>query len=90
MAREALEKGTANGKSVSGYNKRWWDEPSKSCFLGNATGVMYASYEDAESIKYRVEYLKSKGMLGCLVWEYREDDSDGTLRKALYNLMNAQ
>ncbi len=87
IAREALEKGTASGKSVSGYNVRWWDDASKSCYLGDSSGVMYASYEDAESIGYRVAYLKSKGMLGCLIWEYREDDSAGTLRKALYSLM---
>ena len=88
MAREALEKGTVNGKSVAGYNVRCWDEPSKSVFLGNAMGTMYASYEDSVSIRYRVEYLKSKGMLGAMAWEYREDDSEGTLRKVLYKLMN--
>ena len=90
MAREALEKGTAKGKSVAGYNIRWWDEESKSCFLGNATGIMYASYEDAESIRYRVDYLKKTGLLGCLIWEYREDDSAGTLRKALHGMMTAE
>lgn len=90
IAREALEKGTASGKSVVGYNIRWWDDASKSCYLGNADGTMYASYEDAESIGYRVAYLKSKGMLGCLIWEYREDDSSGTLRKALYQKMTAE
>ena len=87
IAREALEKGTAKGKSVAGYNIRWWDEESKSCYLGDANGVMYASYEDAESIAYRVAYAKQKGLLGVFAWEYREDDSDGTLRKALYDLM---
>ena len=88
IAREALEKGKANGKSVAGYNIRWWDEQSRSCYLGDSDGVMYASYEDAESIGYRVAYLKSKGLLGAMVWEYREDDSSGTLRKALYDLMS--
>ena len=88
IAREALEKGKANGKSVAGYNIRWWDEQSKSCYLGDSDGVMYASYEDAESIGYRVAYLKSKGLLGAMIWEYREDDSSGTLRKALYDLMS--
>ena len=88
LAREALEKGTVNGKSVKGYNQRWWDEQSKSCFLGDALGVMYASYEDIESIGYRVEYLKSRNMLGAFAWEFREDDSEGTLRKALWNLMH--
>ena len=90
IAREALEKGTASGKSVSGYNIRWWDDASKSCYLGDADGTMYASYEDVESIGYRVAYLKSKGMLGCMIWEYREDDSSGTLRKALYGLMTGE
>ena len=88
MARDALEKGTVKGNSVNGYNKRWWDDTSKSCYLGDGFGVMYASYEDIESIGYRVDYLKSKGLLGAFAWEYREDDAVGTLRKALWNLMH--
>ena len=89
IAREALEKGTAKGKSVVGYNIRIWDEESKSVYLGNSSEVMYASYEDAESIGWRVKFVKDKGMLGAFAWEYREDDSSGTLRKVFYNLMTA-
>lgn len=89
IAREALEQGTAKGKSVVGYNIRVWDEPSKSVYLGNSSGVMYASYEDAESIGWRVKFVKDKGMLGAFAWEYREDDSSGTLRKVFYDLMTA-
>ncbi|MBR4810099.1 MAG: hypothetical protein IK031_07450 [Bacteroidales bacterium] len=87
MAREALEKGTANGKSVKGYNIRWWDEESKSCYLGDTMGTMYASYEDIESIGYRIAFLKEKGLLGAFAWEYREDDAEGTLRHALHEGM---
>lgn len=87
MAREALEKGTVNGSSVAGYNIRYWDEESKSVYLGDADGKMYASYEDAQSIAARVDFVKSKGMLGAFVWEYREDDDAGTLRYALSKLM---
>ena len=87
MAREALEKGTVNGESVKGYNIRWFDDQSKSVYLGDSSGKMYASYEDEESISYRVDFVKKKGMLGAFVWEYREDDSDGTLRFALKRLM---
>ena len=50
---------------------------------------MYASYEDAESIGWRVKFVKDKGMLGAFAWEYREDDSSGTLRKVFYDLMTA-
>ena len=84
---EALEKGTVDGKSVKGYNIRWWDDTGKNCYLGDASGKMYASYEDVESIGYRVDFVKSKKMLGAFAWEYREDDSKGTLRHALHDLM---
>lgn len=81
---EALEKGTVDGKSVVGYNIRWWDDVGKNVYLGDSDGKMYASYEDVESIGYRVDFVKEKGMLGAFAWEYREDAKDGTLRKALY------
>lgn len=35
---------------------------------------MYASYEDIESLNCKVGYLKSRGMLGAMAWEYREDE----------------
>lgn len=87
---EALEKGTVDGKSVKGYNTRWWDDVGKNCYLGDAARKMYASYEDPESISYRVEFVKQKGMLGAFAWEYREDDSKGTLRHALYEYMTKE
>ena len=87
LAREALEKGLVNGKEVAGYNIRHWDDVGKNCYLGDAAGTMYASYEDVESIGYRIAFAKGKGMLGVFAWEYREDDSEGTLRHALYNGM---
>ena len=87
-AMEALKKGTANGKSVANYNYRHWDDESKSVYLGDKNGKLYASYEDAESIGYRVKWLKEKGMLGAFAWEYRWDDKSGTLRKAFHSLMN--
>ena len=89
-AREALEKGTVDGKSVAGYNIRHWDPIGKNCYLGDASGKMYASYEDVESLGYRVEFLKKKGLLGVFAWEYREDDAEGTLRHALSRLMKGE
>ena len=84
---DALSTGKVDGKSVEGYNIRWWDDQGKNCYLGDKDGKMYASYEDPESIGYRVAFLKQKGMLGAFAWEYREDDAKGTLRKALRDLM---
>ena len=87
MIADIFEKGTCKGKSVAGYNIRCWDDLGKNCYLGDKDGKMYASYEDPESIGYRVAFLKQKGMLGAFAWEYREDDAKGTLRYALRDLM---
>ena len=86
--KEILEEGTCEGKNVKGYNIRHWDDVGKNVYLGDASGKLYASYEDPESLGYRVEFLKKKGMLGALAWEYREDSRDGVLRKALRSLLN--
>ncbi len=55
---DALSTGKVDGKSVEGYNIRWWDDQGKNCYLGDKDGKMYASYEDPESISYRVAFLK--------------------------------
>ena len=81
---EALT-GEVDGKSVAGYNIRHWDATGKNVYLGDSNGTMYASYEDTESLSYRVAFVKAKGMLGAFSWEYREDDNAGTLRHYVYN-----
>ena len=87
---EAMTTGKVNGKDVSKYNTRWWDAVGKNVYLGDAAGTLYASFEDVESLAYRVKFLKEKGMLGAFAWEYREDAKDGTLRKGLRKLMNGE
>ena len=87
---KAIEKGMVNGKSVANYNYRHWDDESKSVYLGDKFGKMYASYEDAESIGHRVKWLKEKGMLGAFAWVFSADSKSGTLRKALHALMNGE
>ena len=87
---EAMTTGKVNGKDVSKYAYRWWDPTGKNVYFGDAAGTMSASFEDVESLGYRVEFLKNKGMLGAFAWEYREDAKDGTLRKALRKLMNGE
>lgn len=74
---------TCDGKSVKGKNYRVWDDVAKVPYLADALGKMYASYEDIESINAKVEFLKSRNMLGCMIWEFREDNKQGTLRHAV-------
>ena len=81
-------KGTCDGMDVKGVNYRIWDDVAKVPYLGDALGKMYASYEDVESINAKVEYLKSRNMLGAMIWEYRHDNDEGTLRHAVKHAMD--
>ena len=85
---EIFFKGTCDGKSVAGKNYRVWDNVAKVPYLADALGKMYASYEDVESVNAKVEFLKSRGMLGAMIWEYREDNDQGTLRHAVKHAMD--
>lgn len=80
--------GTCDGNSVAGKNYRVWDDVAKVPYLADALGKMYASYEDIESINAKVEFLKSRNMLGAMIWEYRLDDKNGTLRHAVKHAMD--
>ena len=81
-------KGTCDGMDVKGVNYRIWDDVAKVPYLADALGRMYASYEDIESINAKVAYLKSRNMLGAMIWEYRHDDASGTLRHAVKHAMD--
>ena len=83
-------KGTCDGYDVKGVNYRIWDDVAKVPYLADALGKMYASYEDIESINAKVEYLKSRNMLGAMIWEYRHDDDAGTLRHAVKHAMDGR
>ena len=80
--------GICDGMDVKGVNVRWWDEKAMVPYLGNALGKMYASYEDVESINAKVAYAKSRNMLGVMIWEYRHDNDEGTLRHAVKAAMD--
>ena len=81
-------KGTCDGYDVKGVNYRIWDDVAKVPYLADPLGKMYASYEDIESINAKVEYLKSRNMLGAMIWEYRHDNDEGTLRHAVKHAMD--
>ena len=80
--------GTCGGMNVAGKNYRVWDDVAKVPYLADALGKMYASYEDIESINAKVEFLKSRNMLGAMIWEFREDNKEGTLRHAVKHAMD--
>ena len=50
---------------------RYWDDLAKAPFLYN--GDLWITYEDAESLAYKVDYIRKKGLAGIMIWEYTHD-----------------
>lgn len=68
----------------NGYT-RFWDDDAKAPYLYN--GNTFITYEDVNSIQYKTEYIKSKGLGGVMFWEYSLDNT-GLLLNTLYNGLN--
>lgn len=63
---------------------RYWDDIAKAPWLFD--GKTFISYDDEESLKAKAEYVKEKGLLGIMYWEYCLDSSytlTGLLDEAL-------
>lgn len=67
----------------AGKNIRKWDAVAKVPYLVDENGTFLLGYDDPESITCKGEYVVRKKLLGAMFWEYRHDDSQGSLRKAL-------
>jgi chitinase len=68
---------------LEGYQTQWDDEAMVP-YLTNANGTFVCTFENARSIALKCHFLKEKGMLGGMYWDYSGDDAEGTLRKAVY------
>ncbi len=60
---------------ASGAYTRYWDDQAKVPWLYSSTqhGGHFVSYDDAESMQYKVEYVNSTGLGGVMIWEITAD-----------------
>lgn len=49
-------------------------------------GSTFISYEDDESIRFKADYIKSRGLAGAMIWELSHDP-DRVLLTSLYNAL---
>ena len=68
----------------NGMYIRKWDAQARVPYLVNTDGKMVCTYEDTESIDRKCLFIRERGMLGAMYWDYDGDDAQGTLRKAVY------
>jgi chitinase len=72
-----------SSSTYEGKNIRKWDNVAKVPYLVDNSGNFLLGYDDEESVTIKGQYVKNKKLLGAMFWEYRHDDAQGTLRKAL-------
>ena len=72
-----------SSSKYAGKNIRKWDSVAKVPYLVDESGNLLLGYDDEESVTYKGQYVVQKKLLGAMFWEYRHDDAQGTLRKAL-------
>ncbi len=53
--------------------ERYWDTIASAPWLWNSTDSVFISYDDAESIAAKMEYVKKMKIGGVMYWEYSED-----------------
>lgn len=68
--------------------KEVWDETAQSPYLIDEEGNFVCGFDNPRSVATKCQYIKDKGMLGAMYWDYDGDDENGTLRKAVFNGLN--
>ncbi len=75
----------ATSGTYAGYNVYHWDDVAKVPYLTDASGNIYLCYDNPESVAWKGRFAREKDMMGVMVWEYRHDDAEFSMLKALYN-----
>ena len=71
-----------NEIKFDGYTK-CWDDVAKVPYLTDASGKMVLTYDDAESVALKAQYVKEKNLRGAMYWNIEADDANWTLSKAI-------
>ena len=53
--------------------ERFWDKSAAAPWLWNSKDSVFISYDDAESIAAKMEYIRKMKLGGVMFWEYTED-----------------
>jgi len=62
----------ANLAGQKGFT-RYWNERAKAPYLFNSDTGEFVTYDDPESLGYKIDYIKSHGLGGAMFWEFTGD-----------------
>jgi chitinase len=63
--------------------KRYWDETASAPYLWNEESATFITYEDAESLRAKADFVKSRKLAGLMYWQHSHDPSE-VLLTAIY------
>lgn len=72
----------------TGKYRRLWDETAKAPYLWSETSGTFITYDDPESIKQKVKFIKEFDLGGAMFWQYHGDDNE--LLETLYSELTKQ
>jgi chitinase len=58
---------------------RSWDASAQVPYLYDPARRLWISYDDAQSMKIKADYIKAKGLGGAMIWEITGDRSQELL-----------
>ncbi|RDH46291.1 glycosyl hydrolase family 18 protein [Zooshikella ganghwensis] len=67
-----------------GY-QRFFHSETKAPWLYNANHNLFVTYDDADSLTIKADYIKNNQLGGVMFWHLGQDDTDGTLLRTLHN-----
>jgi chitinase len=70
-----------------GRSKRYWHDEAKVPWLYDEKSGVMISYDDAESLRLKAEYVNRQKLGGVMVWELSADDSRATLLTTLHETL---
>jgi chitinase len=73
--------------SFIGKTPRYWNDAAQVPWLYDAATGTMISYDDAESLAKKAEFVKQHGLGGVMAWELSADDPAHTLLNALYDTL---
>ena len=73
--------------SANGF-ETYWDKIAKAPYCYNRSEKTFATFDNPQSVYYKVKYAKSRNLAGVMFWELSGDMESGGLLDMIYEVKN--
>ncbi|CBG90311.1 glycosyl hydrolase family 18 protein [Citrobacter rodentium] len=77
-------------KLASGEYKRYWDSQSRVPYLYSSSKQEFLTYDDPQSIREKVDYIKQQGFGGAIIWDISGDTPEHELGNIVDDILTAK